>query len=378
LDIKDETGKRRLDNPEDFVRVEVVAALDRDIRVIPILVDGVPMPRSTELPHNLKPRARRNALQVNHHTFNPDAYRLIEHLELALKATEESKILKAKAKKEAPEHTQRQAEIERLLKAADLAIDLKDWKLAQEKISDVFRLDANHLDARSKLDIVQRKIAELEQEKEIVAKAAREKEGREQKEREEKIHLENEAREKAEAGELARRTLEQQAKEEREKGERKEKRKVRVQDRIFIALIIFLSTTALFSIIWNYREISSVLTYLFVREEETTPMSLLSVTPTESNRVSLTSTPTSISYAISPEWKLFTTAEIEIWLPPEFSKANIQEEISDTVALYEKYGYDDLAKTFSENPAEYILWGKDSQPTFPGPTALKRGHLAHL
>ena len=53
LNIKDEAGKRRLDNPEDFVRIEIAAALDRDIRVIPVLVDGVPMPRSTELPDNL-------------------------------------------------------------------------------------------------------------------------------------------------------------------------------------------------------------------------------------------------------------------------------------------------------------------------------------
>ena len=66
LDSKDANEKRRLDNPEDFVRIEVAAALDRDIRVIPILVDGVIMPNSTELPGNLKPLARRNALQVDH------------------------------------------------------------------------------------------------------------------------------------------------------------------------------------------------------------------------------------------------------------------------------------------------------------------------
>ena len=89
LNIQDEAGKRRLDNPEDFVRIEIAAALSRDIRVIPVLVDGAPMPRSTELPDNLKPLARRNALQVNHHSFNSDAYRLISQLKLALKAAEE-------------------------------------------------------------------------------------------------------------------------------------------------------------------------------------------------------------------------------------------------------------------------------------------------
>ena len=85
LNIKDEAGKRRLDNPEDFVRVEIAAALSRDIRVIPVLVDGVPMPRSTELPDNLKPLARRNALDVNHHSFDMDVHRLITQLEPVLK-----------------------------------------------------------------------------------------------------------------------------------------------------------------------------------------------------------------------------------------------------------------------------------------------------
>lgn len=97
LNVTDEAGKRRLDNPEDFVHIEIVAALSRDIRVIPVLVDGAGMPRSTELPENLKPLARRNALQVDHQTFNADAYRLIAQLELALKAAEESKIAKARA-----------------------------------------------------------------------------------------------------------------------------------------------------------------------------------------------------------------------------------------------------------------------------------------
>jgi len=174
LDSKDAEGKRRLDNPEDFVRVEIAAALERDIRVIPVLVDGVPMPLSIELPSILKSLTRRNALQVNHPSFNADAQRLISQLELALEAVEESKILKAQSLKKERARAQRQVEIKRLLKAGDLAIDLKDWELAREKLTDVLRLDANHLDARSKLDIVRRKIFELEQEKAHLGKEARE------------------------------------------------------------------------------------------------------------------------------------------------------------------------------------------------------------
>jgi formylglycine-generating enzyme required for sulfatase activity len=86
LNVKDENEKRRLDNPEDFVRIEIATALNRNIRVIPVLVDGVQMPSSADLPDNLKTLARRNALPVNHHSFNADVNRLISQLEFALKA----------------------------------------------------------------------------------------------------------------------------------------------------------------------------------------------------------------------------------------------------------------------------------------------------
>ncbi len=46
----DGQNRRRLDDPSDFVRIEIEAALQRDVPVIPVLVDGAPMPQSGELP----------------------------------------------------------------------------------------------------------------------------------------------------------------------------------------------------------------------------------------------------------------------------------------------------------------------------------------
>ncbi len=136
LDIKDETGKRRLDNPEDFVRVEIAAALSRDIRVIPVLVDGAPMPRSTELPDNLKPLARRNALQVDHQSFNVDAHRLIAQLELALKAAEEKKKQEAaeKAAHEKEERARLAAEEKKRAESRErAALEERERRAAEER-----------------------------------------------------------------------------------------------------------------------------------------------------------------------------------------------------------------------------------------------------
>ncbi len=53
LEARDDDGSRRLDNPNDFVRVEIAAALARDIPVIPILLEGTKMPKAAALPADL-------------------------------------------------------------------------------------------------------------------------------------------------------------------------------------------------------------------------------------------------------------------------------------------------------------------------------------
>ncbi len=79
-DMRDERGNRRLDDPNDFVRIEIAAALQRDIPVIPILLDGARIPKAHQLPNDLKELASRNGLDVRHASFHDDMERLIRGL----------------------------------------------------------------------------------------------------------------------------------------------------------------------------------------------------------------------------------------------------------------------------------------------------------
>ena len=80
-------GSRRLDNSDDFVRLEIATALKRNIRVIPVLVDDASMPRASDLPDDLKSLVRRNAVEVSHTRFSTDSERLIDALERVFEKT---------------------------------------------------------------------------------------------------------------------------------------------------------------------------------------------------------------------------------------------------------------------------------------------------
>jgi hypothetical protein len=84
LNAKDEHDSRRLNNPDDFVAIEIAAGLALNIPVIPVLVDGARMPRAAELPDSLKPLTRRQALEVRHANFGRDAEALIARMREAL------------------------------------------------------------------------------------------------------------------------------------------------------------------------------------------------------------------------------------------------------------------------------------------------------
>ena len=64
LNARSDDGGRRLDDPDDFVRIEIGSALKRGIPVIPVLIDNASVPKAGDLPAELKPLVRRNGAEV--------------------------------------------------------------------------------------------------------------------------------------------------------------------------------------------------------------------------------------------------------------------------------------------------------------------------
>jgi hypothetical protein len=81
LDVRGPDGRRRLDDPGDVLRREIAAALGRGILVIPVLVEGATMPSEHQLPSDVAPLARRNALELSDTRWDYDVGRLQQALD---------------------------------------------------------------------------------------------------------------------------------------------------------------------------------------------------------------------------------------------------------------------------------------------------------
>jgi hypothetical protein len=78
--ITNSEGKRRLDDPNDFVALELASALKREVPVIPVLVHEAKMPAVSLLPESLQAFAYRNSVELSHARWNSDVALLIEAL----------------------------------------------------------------------------------------------------------------------------------------------------------------------------------------------------------------------------------------------------------------------------------------------------------
>lgn len=84
LNITDEQGQRRLDQWDDFVRLEAASALKQNKLVIPVLVGQARMPAPHQLPQDIAPLARRNAVELSHQRFAYDMQKLVDAIRGAI------------------------------------------------------------------------------------------------------------------------------------------------------------------------------------------------------------------------------------------------------------------------------------------------------
>ena len=80
LTCVDAKGHRRLDDQDDFVRMEIEGAFRRSMRVIPVLVQGARMPKPQDLPQSLAPLTQLHAVELTDFHWKSDIERLIETL----------------------------------------------------------------------------------------------------------------------------------------------------------------------------------------------------------------------------------------------------------------------------------------------------------
>jgi tetratricopeptide (TPR) repeat protein len=161
LTMTDKDGHRRLDDPEDYVRVEIETALTRKIRVIPILVDHAKMPGAKELPATLAPLVRRNAVEINPETF--DTKRLISTVQKTLAALKISDTAAGWApplSTSRPDRLNRQVagpEVDQLYDQALGAFWTEQWDKAVDLLGQVLSRQPDYADAARKLEAARQK-----------------------------------------------------------------------------------------------------------------------------------------------------------------------------------------------------------------------------
>jgi TIR domain len=92
LELKDSQGNRRIDAEDDFVRIEVAMAIEREIPVIPVTVDGARLPDKGDLPKSIAILAQYQGVDIRSRSFSNDAANLIKELKKRLPPRIEEKL----------------------------------------------------------------------------------------------------------------------------------------------------------------------------------------------------------------------------------------------------------------------------------------------
>jgi tetratricopeptide (TPR) repeat protein len=147
LTVTGALGGRRLDDPNDILRQEIVRALERNVLVIPILVGGAQPPKAEELPDDIRLLANLQALPITEFDFEADIDRLIRRLEQALDDS---------CSGSQPTRRFSQSDLNELMSRAHSAIARQDWSSAIPALQSVLVLNPADAEAASQLQFAVR------------------------------------------------------------------------------------------------------------------------------------------------------------------------------------------------------------------------------
>jgi TIR domain len=205
LSATDKQGRRRLDLPGDFVRLEVAESLRRPgVRVFPILVNGAEMPSEEDLPEPLKPLHRRHAFELTVRHWHNDVAELVQTLKRVQGLSDDRREEEADTRETTPQETQRRN---------------AEARAAQEEAE---RMAAQERAKKETEEGVRRKAAEEAHRKGEEESRRREAEERAAQEEAQRVAAEEQAKQSAD--EEARRKAEE---EDRRRAEEEARRKVR-------------------------------------------------------------------------------------------------------------------------------------------------------
>jgi hypothetical protein len=153
LTVVGEDGRRRLDDPGDFVRLEIGAALTRNVRVIPILLGGARIPGTEELPASLAKLAGRQAFELSSSRFDLDAQQLLRKLDREIAEAQEQ------ARQEAERAERHRQQVELLQGQIRDRAAAQDWDAVLAASDELAVLDAAAADPDGLASLAREQIA---------------------------------------------------------------------------------------------------------------------------------------------------------------------------------------------------------------------------
>jgi hypothetical protein len=129
--------QRRTANNDDFVAIEIKAALTQGKRVIPVLVGGAEMPRSEDLPESIRDFSRRNAVGLRPDRFKADCQGLVNALKDALATSARERQMRSEAERAESEAARRRRETEEAERIAAMEASSRERRMAGLSSEDI-------------------------------------------------------------------------------------------------------------------------------------------------------------------------------------------------------------------------------------------------